>query len=300
MANNSGTAQIAVRDGEVVAKVAGWAREYLRPFYHGKDFDGWKADAALAIAQNKTLRECLTNELDAALLMRALQLNAASGLSLNPQKGEAALVAYRGKNGLSVTHMPMKNGLVKLSMRTGKVSRIESGTVYEKDTFRATKSDKGDGYTWEVETGDRGKPKGYFALVKLADGTSVLEYQTAAQVWEHALKYGNGRVWDEQAQKYKNEFYADSAWRKSFNGMAEKTIIRSVLSGLYLPELEEVFRAEDEEREAMRDVTEPPREKGATAEDIEAKLAAQAAEKEAEHPDMRAPAEPAPEGLALF
>jgi phage RecT family recombinase len=276
MANNN--TQIAVRDGDIAEKVAGWTREYLWPFYHGKDFDGWRADAVLAIAQNKTLRECLTNDLDAAILMRALQLNAASGLSLNPQKGEAALVAYRGQKGLSITHMPMKNGLVKLSMRTGKVSRVESGTVYEKDMFKATKSDKGDGYHWEIESGDRGKAKGYFALVKLSDGTSVLEYQTVAQVLEHALKYGNGKVWDEQARRYKNEFYSDSAWGKSFNGMAEKTVIRAVLGSLYLPELEEIFRAEDEAREAMRNVTEPdPSEQGASAEGVAAKLEAQAA-----------------------
>jgi phage RecT family recombinase len=291
MAN--GNTQIAVRDADVVIKVGGWAQEYLRPFYHGNDFDGWKADAALAIVQNKTLRDCLTNELDAALIVRALQLNAASGLSLNPQKGEATLVAYRGKNGLSVTHIPMKNGLIRHAMRTGKVARVESGTVYEKDTFKPKKSSDGDGYEWEIAVDDRGAPRGYFALVKLADGTSVLEYQTKAQVWEHALKYGNGRVWDDQVKKYLDKFYAESAWGKSFDGMAEKTVIRAVLNGLHLPELEDLLR---EEEAPMRDVTEPePPHKGTGADELGAKLAAKAAEGEApEKP------EPPPEGDALF
>jgi phage RecT family recombinase len=276
MANNN--TQIAVKDQDIPVRVGEWAREYLRPFYRGKDFDGWKADAVLAITQNNALRACLTNELEAALLMRALQLNAASGLSLSPQRGEAALVVYRGNKGAVVTHMPMKNGLVKTALRTGKVARIESGTVYEHDDFKPKKSSAGDGYDWEIAVDDRGPPKGYFALVKLTDGTSVLEYQTKEQVWEHAIKYGNGRVWDDQARRYKNEFYAESAWGKSFDGMAEKTVIRAVLGGLYLPEIEELFQGEEEP--PMRDVTEPQR-RGASAEDIEEKLAEQAAREEA-------------------
>jgi phage RecT family recombinase len=280
--------QIAVTDEYVVATVQGWANQHLRPFYHGRDFSGWLADAALAIAQNKSLRDCLTNDMDKIVFVRSLQLNASSGLSLSPQKGEAALVPYRGKNGLAVTHMTMKNGLVKLAMKTGKILKIESGTVYENDVFKPKKSSAGDGYDWEIAVENRGAPRGYFSLVKLADGTGVLEYQTRAQVMEHALKYGNGRVWDEHTRKYKNEFYPESAWGKSFDGMAEKTVIRAVLGGLYLPELEEILEAE---QEPERDVTEPqPRERGASAEDIEAKLAAQAADdREAGHGSAAAP-----------
>jgi hypothetical protein len=61
--------------------------------------------------------------------------------------------------------------------------------------------------------------------------------------------------------------------------MAEKTVIRSVLGSLHLPEMEELFEAEDAAAEAMRDVTEPPPppHKGASAEDLEAELARQEA-----------------------
>jgi phage RecT family recombinase len=294
MANNT---QVAVRDQDIVARVTGWAQEHFRPFYRGKDFDGWRADAALAIVQNKTLRDCLANEFEAALLMRALQLNAASGLSLNPQRGEAALIAWRGNKGLTVSHIPMKNGLVKTALWTGKVARIESGTVYEHDAFTAKKSSDGDGYEWNIAIEDRGKPKGYFALVKLTDGTSVLEYQTRAQVWEHALKYGNGKIWDEQAKKYKNEFYSDSAWGKSFDGMAEKTVIRSILNSLHLPEIEDLF---PDEEEAMRDVTEPEA-KGTGAEDLARSLAEQTPPPGEEPPESGAGEEGKPEGeLDIF
>jgi recombinational DNA repair protein RecT len=269
------TTAIAVTDENVVKAIVSWGGQYLRPFYKGRDYDAWKQDVALAIVQNETLRNCLNNDMHKAILLRAVQLNAASGLSLNPQLGEAALVAYNGKKGFTVNHIAMKNGLVKKALETRKVLKIESGTVYEKDEFRVKKSSDGDGYEWNPALKDRGKPSGYFACIELSSGKKVVEYWEYAQVMEHALKYGNGRVWDNDNKRYKNEFYPDSAWGKSFNGQAEKTVIRAALHNLYLPELEETFAEEDKIIEEMRNVTDPQR-KGTGADDLAAELTAQA------------------------
>jgi len=270
------TTAIAVTDEKVVSTIAAWGDLYLRPFYKGRDFDAWKQDAALAIVQNEKLRNCLNNELHKAVLLRALELNAASGLSLNPQFGQAALVPYDGKKGFMVNHIAMKNGLVKKALETRKVLKIESGTVYEKDEFRVKKSSDGDGYEWTPAVKERGKPSGYFACVTLAGGKTVVEYWTRDQVWEHAITYGNGRVWDDVNRTYKKEFYPDSAWGKSFNGQAEKTVIRAALNNLYLPELEETFAEEDRQIENMRNVTpetpETPEHKGTGADELAAEL----------------------------
>jgi len=275
MGNTSGTTAIAVTDKAVVDKVAGWSGEHLAPFYHGKNYDAWKADVALAIAQNKDLRDCLFNEMDTVKLVRSLQLNAASGLSLNPQLGQAALVVYDGKKGRTVNHLVMKNGLVKKAMETRKVIKVESGTVYDNDDFKPVKSSDGDGYKWDIAIENRGKPKGYFAYIHLVDGKNTLEYWTLEQVREHAAKYGNGKKWDDVNKKYLDEFKPDSAWGKYFDGMAEKTVIRAALNNLYLPELDEIFAVEDRQIEQMRDVTEPPLDKGTGADDLAAALANQ-------------------------
>jgi recombinational DNA repair protein RecT len=272
--SNEQTTAIAVTDENVVKTITSWG-EYLRAFYKGRDYDSWKQDVALAIVQNETLRNCLNNNLHKTVLLRAVQLNAASGLSLNPQLGEAALVAYNGKKGFIVNHIAMKNGLVKKALETRKVLKIESGTVYEKDEFKVKKSSDGDGYEWSPALKDRGRPSGYFACIELSDGKKAIEYWDYAQVMEHALKYGNGRAWDDDNKRYKNEFYPDSAWGKSFNGQAEKTVIRAALHNLYLPELDEAFAEEDKIIEEMRNVTEPP-SNGTGAEDLAAELTAQA------------------------
>lgn len=303
MSNGTETTAIAVTDEAVVKRIAAWGNEHLYPFYHGTNFDAWKADAALAIAQNEKLRGCLGNHMDAVKLARALQLNAASGLSLNPQRGEAALTVFNSKkHGLMVNHIVMKNGLVKKALETRKVAKVESGTVYENDGFRVKKSSDGDSYTWEPSITNRGKPFAYFACIHLNDGKKVLEYQTREQVLEHALKYGQGKKWDSVKNCYANEFESESAWGKSFNGMAEKTVIRAAFNNLYLPELDEVFAEEERQAEDMRDVTEPPQDKGTGANDLAADLAGAAQETPAQEAATQATAEAAakPADDALF
>jgi phage RecT family recombinase len=241
MANE--TTAIALTDEKIRNDVALCANRYIRPLYRGRDYEGWMMDAALCVLQNDGLKEAIQSPQGKALFIRSLQLSAASGLSLNPQKGESALVAYSGKKGVQVNFMPMKNGIVKVAMRTGKIAKIESGTVFENDEFIPKKTSDGDKYEWTPALKDRGAPVAYFAYVKLADGTGVLEYWEKSQMEEWAKKYGNGK--DYQTGK----FYDSSAWGKSFDGMAEKTVIKAALRGLYLPEIEEYLET-DEEREA--------------------------------------------------
>jgi phage RecT family recombinase len=276
MGNGAQTTAIAVTDEVIVQKIAAWSSEHLYPFYHGTNFDAWKADVALAIAQSEKLRGCLNNTMDAIKLARALQLNAASGLSLNPQHGQAALVVYNSKkNGLVVNHIVMKNGLIKKAMDTRKVVKVESGTIYENDEFKVKKSSRGDEYEWTPALRDRGKPAAYFACITLTGGNTAVEYWTHKQVLEHAVKYGQGKKWDNAKGCYTDEFESESAWGKSFNGMAEKTVIRAAFNNLYLPELDEIFAEEERQAEEIRDVTEEPQQgRGTGAADLAADLAA--------------------------
>ena len=272
MANSNQSTAIAVSDEKVSTQLATWAERDLGSFYRGRDFDVWKNDAVLAIVQNEDLRKLMLNDISATKLMRALQLNATTGLSLNPQLGEAAIIAYNGKKGLEVNHIPMKNGLIKKALQTKKVLKVESGTVYENDIFKATKTSRGDEYEWSIALDNRGNAKGYFAYAKLDDGTTVIEYQAKQQVWEHALKYGKGRVWDDDKKCYLDKFHESSSWGKSFDGMAEKTCVRALLNELHLPELEDVFVDMDRQDEEMRNVTEEPEHKGTGSEDLEKEL----------------------------
>jgi recombination protein RecT len=257
MANQNQETRVAVRDAEIVERIDRWGEANIAELFQGRNFRAWKQDAALAVIENKDLRACVATEDGRISLVRALQRSATSGLSLNPQKGESALVPINGK----VNFWPMKNGLIKAALETGALEYVEANTIFSGDSFSIKKTAKGDDYEFTPSLQERGIPVAYFAVAVLSSGRSVVEYWDKGQVEGHKKKYGKGLG------------NTTSAWNTNFDGMAEKTVIRSVLNSLHLPEIEELFGAEDAAAEAMRDVTEPQPHKGASAEDLEAELA---------------------------
>jgi recombinational DNA repair protein RecT len=273
--------QIAVLDSQVLANINGWGQERFLPFYQGKNFDAWKQDAALAIVENKDLRATMATEPGKMSLVRALQRSASSGLSLNPQKGESALVTIGGE----VKFWPMKNGLCKAALATGALEFIEANTVYEGDSFTLKKTEKGDGYEFNPGLENRGNAKGFFAVAVLKGGRSIVEYWPLAQAEEHMKKWGKGLD------------NPTSAWKKNTNAMHEKSVLKALVNGLHLPEaVTRLIEMDNEAGQAdMVNVTEP-QHKGTGAEDLAASLANGAGEKQEE------PTTPPPDktDVALF
>jgi recombination protein RecT len=207
---------IAIPDAQVPAALQKLAPEF-QFLYPGKpaQFNAWLQSAALCVIENKDLRAALTTDRGKQTFVRAMQRAVSTGLSLNPQDAEAALVVIQDE----ISYWPMKEGLIRAAYDTGKVELISADTVYEKDAFKLKKTAHGDDYDFEPALGDRGKPMGYFALLVLVSGRSIVEYQSLAQIEAWKLKYGKG------LQKQ------GSAWNTNFNGMAEKTVIKAILKG---------------------------------------------------------------------
>jgi recombination protein RecT len=264
--------QIAIRDADIVASLDKWGESNIADLFQGPNFRAWKQDAALAIIEGEGLRECMTTEDGRISLVRALQRSATSGLSLNPQKGESALVPIQGK----VNFWPMKNGIIKTALETGALEFIEANTVYSGDSFSPKKTAKGDDYDFIPALNDRGVPVAYFAVAVLKSGRSVVEYWNKQQVEDHKKKYGKGLN------------NPKSAWNTNFDGMAEKTVLKALLSGLHLPAAVSRLIEQDNaaEAETVRDVTEP-QGKGTSAADLAADL------EKAEAAEFPAEAEPA-------
>jgi recombination protein RecT len=260
MANNT---QITVRDQDVIARLDKWGESNIIDLFQGRNFQAWKQDAALAIIENDDLRACITTEDGRISLVRALQRSATSGLSLNPQKGESALVPISGK----VNFWPMKNGIIKTALETGALEFIEANTVYSDDKFTIKKTAHGDDYDFIPSLKDRGIPVAYFAVAVLKSGRSVVEYWDKQQIEGHKKKYGKGVS------------NPKSAWNTNFDGMAEKTVLKALLAGLHLPPAVSALIEQDNaaEREAMRDVTEGD-QKGTGADDLARSLSEAAAE----------------------
>ncbi|HJX80812.1 MAG TPA: RecT family recombinase [Candidatus Udaeobacter sp.] len=174
--------------------------------------------AALCTLESADLRACLTTQAGKISMIRALQRAAATGLSLNPQEGKAALVPINGK----VEYWPMKNGIIDLAHESGKVDYIAAETVFAKDTFALKKTAKGDDYEFSPALAGRGEPVAYFAVVALTGGRSIVKYMDKAQIEAHKQKYAKGLSGSK------------SAWNTNFNGMAEKTVLKALLKSVYL------------------------------------------------------------------
>lgn len=176
----------------------------------------------LVFADNANLQECLRTDIGQRSVTQALKMVASTGLSLNPQKQEATLVAYKGK----CTYQIMKEGYVELAMRTGRVQYIGGDVVRENDKFEVHKSMDGDHFDFAPARKDRGNIDGFFAGIVYMDDNKQyqkrVEYMTVEQMNEHRDNYRA----DKWAPKDKQK---NGAWSTSFEGMSRKTVMKRLL-----------------------------------------------------------------------
>lgn len=256
---------IAVTDDSIKTALKAWGENDLLYLAPGATIDARKGyvrtflkNAAMSIFENEDLRKAMETPPGRLSLLRALQRGITSGLSLNPQDKQAALVAPgNGK----IEFWPMKDGLVKGAYDTDKVSVILADTVYTNDGWALKKTAHGDDYDWTPATKDRGAPILYFALLVLKEGSRQIVFvMTEAEMQAWKLKYGKGL----SSQK--------AMWNSNFQGAALKTVIRRILTTTYLGEKVQKLLDMDDEYAAHepRDVT--PKTKGATAESVTEEL----------------------------
>jgi phage RecT family recombinase len=228
--------------------------------------DVFLKSAMMCIIESDELQKCMTSPAGQASLYHALRYAAGTGLSLNPQEGKAALIAYSGK----ASYQVMKRGMIELAMDSGKVDFITADTVYEKDIFEIEKTMEGDKYSFKPALMDRGDVLGYFAALKMSNKTVHVKWIDIANMREHKKKYGQGG--DNQK----------AAWNKSFDGMAIKTVLKALLRMVEIsPDLTKAVVSDDTfEAGDVIDITPEPEKPGASSEDVKEKMEAAAEEKD--------------------
>lgn len=255
--------------GKEIATIETQASTFLKsiqsmlPSYAHRTYrmESFVKSAMIAIVSSQELQRCLTTDAGKASMINALRAGAGSGLSLNPQEGKAALIAYN----MTASYQIMKNGMIELALESEQVEFIIAETIKENDEFSISKSMDGDKYNFTPHRKDRGAVDGFFSAMKMKNGTTHCKYMTFLEVEEHRDKYAKGLTDKNNNQK------PNHVWNKSFNEMGEKTILKKLLRTVHINHVIDRAVGGDDWEHEIKDVT----PKGFSADDLTAKLETQ-------------------------
>lgn len=209
------------------------------------------ASVVSAVQTNPALQECTHSSiLSSALLGEALNL------SPSPQLGQYYMVPYKKKVNGQVVSVEAQfqlgaKGYKQLAMRTGQYLDIDCIYIHEGEYLgrdRLTGKPKFE-FIEDDEVKECLPIIGYLAYFELLNGFKKQLYWSRAKMEKHADMYSqafsldlyhklqNGEIPQKDLWKY------SSFWYKSFDEMAEKTMIRQLISkwGIMSIDMEEAF-----------------------------------------------------------
>jgi recombination protein RecT len=187
--------------------------------------DLYSTDAALQQCEPAALiRECL----------KAATLK----LPINKQLGFAWVIPYKVKGSMAPQFQLGYKGYIQLAMRTGQYRYLNAGPVYD-----------GIVVDQDLKTGKidfLGQPassevQGYFAHLELLNGFSKTIYWPRERVAAHGKRYSKAFGYD------------SSPWQTDFDAMANKTLMRQLLSKFGILSIEMVQGIEADFDEAEDD-----------------------------------------------
>lgn len=165
-------------------------------------------------------------------------------LPLNKQLGYGYLVVYNNFDKQTRQKVPTPTlvigykGYIQLAMRTGQYRNINADEVYEGE-LRKTDKLTGAIDLNGVKTSE--KVVGYFAHFELVNGFSKTLYMTMEEMANYALKYApsfkgkdipsvDNLIDLAQSQAQNGPQQGQVGWKGDFNAMAQKTVLRRLLS----------------------------------------------------------------------
>jgi recombination protein RecT len=211
----------------------------------------FERNLANAIMAQPDLLKCHPSE-----VYREVAQIAALGLMLDPQLGEAWLIAgYSTKHS---RHQPQRRvgyrGLIKLARQSGELSTIYAREVHENDQFDADLYRNDINHTADL-FGDRGPVIGFYAVARFKDGSEDFEPMSVAEAERIRDRYSDGwKAWKSGKMK------RAPIWETDFGEMAKKTVLRRLIKRLpQSPELAEALQIDNIEEEQPAPALSPPR-----------------------------------------
>lgn len=198
--------------------------------------------AAQAMMANPYLIDCAAQHPDD--LVNALKNVALTGSTLNPVLKQGYLVPFKGK----ISFMPSYMGLVDVLNRSGLVRKIEAHPVFDGDEFSVTYGTAEQLIHKPNPWGTRDKDhlKGCYYYIELADGTTMWDTMSAAEIEDVRLR-------SPSVTKGK-----PSPWDTDYIEMAKKTLIRRAFkavpkTGLSDDKLKTITAAVDYDEQVERE-----------------------------------------------
>lgn len=212
-------------------------KQQINNIVGGKNGTRFITSIVSAVQTNPALQEC-TNQsiLSAALLGETLNL------SPSPQLSYFYMVPFQdNKRGCKVAQFQIGyKGLIQLAIRSGQYKKInvlsiKKGELEYFDPLNEEIKVKLMVDDWDAR--EKAETIGYYASFELTNGFKKAMYWSKAQMENHALTYSAG-------YKAKKGY---TFWERDFNKMAEKTMLKQLLSrwGIMTTELIQAIDADE-------------------------------------------------------
>lgn len=172
----------------------------------GNKSKGFVTSVMSAISTNPALRQA-----DPQSVYMSAMMGAVLDLPINQNLGFAYIVPYGDKAQFQIG----VRGLVQLAQRSGQFKTISSCPVYE-GQLKSQDPLKGFEFDWSAKASE--KVIGFVAYFSLINGFEKTLYMSMDEVAYHGKKY---------SKTFGNKY---GVWQTDFNAMAEKTVLKRLLS----------------------------------------------------------------------
>jgi len=166
------------------------------------------------VANNAKLQTCEPS----SLLFAGLKATALE-LPLDANLGFAYVIPYKDNQaGTTLAQFQIgKNGFVQLGMRSGHITKLNVSDVRDGEIIENNRLTGEIIFDWKIDREDL-PVVGFVAYMRLVNGFEKSIYMTVKEIEKHGKRYS------------KTYSFTNSTWKDNFEAMAEKTVLKRLLS----------------------------------------------------------------------